>query len=268
MVVWKVWLVAMAMSVACGGGGGSGGFREPLPLIGWFPGDTFHLLDPADVDYAASKRVGIVGLEWHPSVQEHEGRDWRRGDLLISYPEIAEEWGRRACKNGQVLLVYAINWNMTPFRKLDDDWARDVFEDITKRFDPACTWLSPLIEPDEPPFDKAERWTRMAAEIWPGVIVMGAAGEHWNIRRDYVDRHPRDARQAASWLRQAPPGWMIVTDGGTFVNPPDVLEDYPELVRLALGGGIPFVAYTDRWLGDHRAVIDSLAAGIANEGAG
>lgn len=254
--LWSVMVLALIYILGLAGCGKSGSESSyDLKAVGWGPADQWHNVDVALVDYAASRGLGFIVTEHFPTVQS---ADWKRGQLLTSFPAIAREWNERACSNGQTHIVFLVNWNVLPFRDRSDDWFRGVVHEALDTYNPSCTWLEAVVEPDDGDVPKAERWTQMAASIWPGKLILPEVGGGWG-QAHTIDHHPLTVKGLAHFLNNPPPGWIAVTDGGPFVNPPSILPDIPKLVDLALASNVPLIFYTDRWDGDHMAVIDAIA---------
>lgn len=249
----------VVMMLGCGSAGGAE--RRELSGVGYGPADTWQALSPDVVDEIADAGLRFLVTEHFPTVQ---AADWRRGELLVSFPAAARAWNQRACRRGMTHIVFLGNWNVLPMRRQTDAWWAEVMNEALSVYDPACTWIEPLAEPDEGDVAKARRWTQLAADAWPGRIVMPVAGAHWPIRRDFVDRHPRDVADAERWLATGDPRLLVITDGGDFLPPTRVLADLPRLAALSRETGVPFVVYADRFGGPHAPVIAALGS-VAGE---
>lgn len=247
-------LLGLAL-LACGGQGG-GEPPAPLAPIGYGPADTWHLAGAPGPDEVAKAGLGFFVIEHFPTVQD---KDWRRGELLRSFPEQAKEVGKRACENGQQLVVFLVNWNVIPFRDQPDSWFAEVLNEALSIYNPDCTWLEAVVEPDEGDLAKARRWTQLAADAWPGKFLMPAAAAGWGIRSDYIDYHPAGVKDAGNRLGQLPAGWLLITDGGEFSFPPDIFGAYGTLAKQALAANIPLIFYADRWQGDHSVVLREIS---------
>lgn len=253
------------LCLACGGSEGGENPGKALAQVGYGPADTWHLESPDLVDEMAEAGMLYVITEHFPTVQEYEGRDWRKGQVLASYPELAREWNKRACRNGQVHIVFGINENVVPHRNQPDSWAREQYEEMARTYDPACTILEPVVEPDED-LAKAARWTRMAAEIWPGKILMpvshGDVPRIADVRYDLLDRHPGSIREAEMWIDRAVPGLLVITDGPPLLDTASTGHLYPALASRALKSGASLIFYTDRSRVDHGHFIRAIGAAI------
>jgi hypothetical protein len=254
---------AFALALALLLAPGCGTTKKPdsynLQNIGVGPADTWHTLPLDYVDEAARRGYKFIVTEHIPTVQEHEGRDWRKGNVLLSYPALAHLWNQQICKNGQVHIVFLVNWNVKPLRSLPDSWFAGILREANEVYDPACTWLEPLVEPDEGDLAKRQRWMQMAVDSWPGVVIASAAGAGWPMRRNFVDRHPGSVADAERLLRSDEGNLIVITDGGPFVHPPTVFGELPGLFELAKAEGKTLVLYTDRYapfdLELHREVL-------------
>lgn len=268
-IVSSLLLVAAAMaSIAfgCGGSGsGSDGPENPdLVNICWGPADVYHTLDVALVDDAADVGIGCIVLEQYPTVQ---AKNWRTGQELDSFPDVAREWADRAYDRGMFVIVFGVNWNVLPWRLQGDAWMEKTFAEILATYDPSRTWLEFLVEVDENPFEKARRWTSYSALNWPGVYVMGsAAAARFSTKPTYVDYHPSSPSNLEHRLNTTGPGSLTITDGGDFVHPPSVMSSIAPLTKLALDRGNILGWYTDRYAphdnAAHRAVISEIGSGI------
>jgi hypothetical protein len=248
-------LAALLAILGCGGG--EAAERPVLRDIGYGPADSWQHESPSMVDEMADAGLRFVVTEHFPTVQ---AADWRKGEMLVSFPAEAREWNRKACDNDQTHIVFAANWNVLPIRRQPDEWWREVVNEVLSIYDPACTWIEPIAEPDEGDIAKARRWTQLMADAWPGKLIMPAAGAHWPTRRDFVDRHPGTVLDAERWLSSGDPRLLVITDGGDFVPLDLVLADLPRLAGAALASGVPFIVYADRWRGNHSAAIASLGS--------
>jgi hypothetical protein len=265
----KHFVVALAIwLMSCGSGGSMP--QESLHRIGIGPADVWHTLSLDYVDAAAKQRLGFVVTEDRPSVQE---ADWRRGEIPERFSTLARQWNKRICAAGQIHIVFGINWNMLPLREQSDAWFAEQMTQWLEDYDPSCTWLEALVEPDEGDLGKRQRWLRFARDSWPGVFLIPAAGQHWGIDGDYIDFHPSSMSQAEQWLQQPPRGLqtLLVTDGGPFVHPPTVFQAIPSLVQQSVDAQVPLVFYTDRYAPGnwelHREVLEVVgrAARLAAE---
>lgn len=253
-------LLIAALGFACLACGSASSQEEDLPLapLGYGAADTWHLPGAPSSSQIARAGLRFEVIEHFPTVQD---KDWRKGEPLVSFPSLAREKSKEVCKNGQTLVVFLVNWNVLPFRTKSDLWFAEVLNEALSVYDPACTWLEPIVEPDEGDVQKARRWTQWAADAWPGKVLLPAAGAHWPIRRDFVDWHPSSPRDLLNFLESPPPGFLVVTDGGSFVSPPSVFGEYEVLSRRALEAGVPVIFYTDRWQGDHASVLAEIQKG-------
>lgn len=260
----KHFVLALAIwLMSCGGSGGEP--QESLLRVGVGPADVWHTLPIDYVEEAARQRLGFVVTEDRPSAQE---ADWRKGEIPKRFSALAREWNKRICANGQIHVVFGINWNMLPLREQNDSWFAEQVTQWLEDYDPSCTWLEALIEPDEGDLVKRQRWLRFARDSWPGVFVIPAAGQHWGIDGDYVDFHPNSVATAEQWLATPPRGaaTVIFTDGGPFVHPPSVFPAIPALVQQSLDAQIPLVFYTDRYapgnLALHLEVLEVVGRAV------
>jgi hypothetical protein len=254
-----------AALVGCGAGGGGEPETEKRD-VGWGAADTWHTQPVELVDDAAAAGLRFLVTEHFPTVQ---AADWRKGEPLESFPELAREWNRRACERGMIHIVFGANANVIGIRSNPDEWWREVVNEILSVYDPSCTWLEPIAEPNEGSREwraKAQRWTQIAADAWPGRIILpGDGGAHWPIRHDFVDRHPGSVEDAERWLASGDPRLLVITDGGEFLPPTNVLADLPRLAGASVASGVPFIVYADRYApGDpaaHRAIIRAIGGG-------
>jgi hypothetical protein len=250
------------LCLACGGSEGGENPGKALAQVGYGAADTWHLPGSPGPDEIARAGLGLVVIEHFPTVQD---KDWRKGELLVSFPEQAKEVSKRACENGQSLVVFLVNWNVLPFRRQPDSWFAEVLNEALSIYDPACTWLEAVVEPDEGDLSKARRWTQLARDAWPGKFLVPAAAVGWGIRGDFIDYHPAGVKDASKRLGQFPPGWILITDGGDFSSPPDIFGAYGTLAKEALAAGVPLIFYQDRWnpgMAGHRRVLDEIAGAI------
>src|SRR5690606_28009355 len=113
-------LLVAALGLACLACG-SGESKEPPALaeLGYGPADTWQTLPGEFVDSVADAGLRFLVTEHFPAVQ---GKDWRKGELLDSFPEQARAWNKRACERGMVHVVFLGNWNVLPLRKQSDQW--------------------------------------------------------------------------------------------------------------------------------------------------
>lgn len=254
-------LACIAALLALLGCGGSAKGDELRALdVGYGPADTWHLLSPSLVDEMAANGLRFLVTEHRPSVQV---ADWRKGERPRSFPEEARAWNEAACERGLTHIVFGLNWNMKPLRSLTDEEYTHHLNEILSIYDPACTWLEPLVEPDEGDPEKRRRWTQLAADAWPGKLLMPAAIANLPIRRDFVDFHPSSVLRAEELLRSGTPNLLVITDGGPFVFPPAILPDIRRLARISVETGIPFIVYADRYGGSHEEIIREIGAGAS-----
>jgi len=267
VIARAVILASAIVLLGCGGAGGStDSSSSALRAIGYGPGDSCHLLPSTTVDELAVAGLRFLVCENIPSVQ---ARDWRRGEIPQTFPVEHREWNQRACANGQTMIVFLLNWNMRPLRDQPDEWFVELLNEALSIYDPVCTWLEPIAEPDEgtpEQLERARRWTQMAADAWLGRLVIAHAAERWPIRRDFVDRHPATIREAELWLASGDPRLLVITDGGEFVPIGDVVDELPRLAALSLESGVPFIGYGDRYApGDleaHREIIRAIGGRV------
>lgn len=250
-------LATLAIAALLGCGGASGGEPTvPLRPIGWGPADVWHTLPITVVSQAANAGLQFIVTEHFPTVQ---AADWRRGQLLQSFPTEARAWNQAICAAGQTHIVFLLNWNVLPFRERSDAWFAEVLNQALSIYDPACTWLEAVVEPDEGDLGKARRWTQLAADSWGGPFILASAAQGWGIRADYIDIHPATAVDAAWHLQQGGPSTLVITDGGQFTNPLSILPSLPGLADLSLTSGVPFIVYTDRYTGPHEPILEALS---------
>lgn len=256
-------IFAALVAQGCGGGGGGSDPQRELADIGFGDADTYQNSPleqiEARVDAVASAGMRFYVSEDRPTVQ---AKDWRKGEIPDRFPAASRAINERACANGQIHVVLFYNRNVEPIFRMTDEWASRDIDAGLALYDPACTWIEPVVEPESGDA-KARRWTKMVADRWPGVIILPWAARGWTeVRRDYLDRHPQSVHEAEVFIASGDPNLLVITDGGPFVHPPTVLGDYPALVSLSLATGVPFLAYTDRYPGPHGPVIAALARGI------
>lgn len=233
--------LALALLLACGGGSKSEP-QSPLLRIGAGPADVWHTLSAKHyVQAAKQQKLGFVITEDRPSVQE---ADWRKGQKPQRFAAQAREWNKEICDAGMIHVVFGINWNMLPLRELSDEDFEATLAEWLRDYDHRCTWLSPVIEPDEGPLARAERWHKLAAAAWPGQVIVAGAFARFAKPGEIVDRHPGSVQQAYAFLRSEA---IVITDGGPFVHPPSVFLEIPGLISEALARDVPFIWYTDRY---------------------
>ena len=244
------------MFLGCGGAGGQAP-SCPLTEVGWGPADVWHTQSPELVDLACEAGIKYIVTEDRPSAQ---ALDWRKGQIPSRFPEQARAWNERICANEQVHIVFVLNWNMVPLTQQSDGWAEQVWQEVARDYDPTCTIIEPIVEP-EAHDAKAQRWFKRATEVWPGRVAL-PDGRNWPVRHDVLDRHPSSVADALTHIAWARPGVWLITDGPPLLDPLATLVRYSELTKLALANHVVLVFYTDRYPGPHEPVIAEIRKGI------
>lgn len=242
--------------------------EQPKPRIGYGLVNAWHLSEPAPQARALDDAgLGLTAIEWAPAWGSPIDPRCSDKSTHETYPMQARIFVETMRAHGIETNIIIVNANGCSQRNQPDSYVTTAVEEIRDGIGTDMVLLTAVSEPWAYP-EKAEHWTRLVAERWPGKLVVPDAGQGHETGRPYwsgllaelVDVHYCSEPDLLRDLERGNPGVLHTTDCGPILNPGP--ERAARLAAAAASTDSPLLIYDYRGTSPDYATIAAMGEAI------
>lgn len=190
-------------------------------LIGYGLVNHWQLPDPQEfADLLYVNGLTLTEIEYTDTDPQNE-----QGGLALAPPiDDAVAFVTAMRSRGVTTFINFGNWNNGEFRKQEDGWFNAGIDALVALVGPELVILGAVSEPAAKPKNdgKTRRWTRYAADRWPGLFAQSTQdGEAYfgSVRHDYLDEHNCSDERLLKGLKRGDSRTLQNTDCRPILDP-------------------------------------------------
>lgn len=240
------------------------------PLIGYGLPNAWQLdeNDPVVLaDALDAAGAGLTIIEWAPAWGSPVDPRCHDGSTSQTYPEKAATFVDVMRSRNIWTNIVIVNANGCAQRNQPDDYVVQAIKDVVDYVGTDMVLLTIVSEPIAYS-EKAEQWTRLGAQHWPGLLVIPDIAQNHRTGRPFIeglkasliDVHYCNDDQLIADLKSPDPHVLHNTDCGLIVNPGEARAE--RFAELAAKGNSPHVIYDFHGKTYDLVVIAAIGRGI------